>query len=676
MKGISGFFALCGLVLAVAGAAGWGPPWGGDAGVVAVVDVSPSAEPPEQVPPGAIRYTDSRIGPALQAARGRGARRIRLFTDGCDPGGAPTAPPGVPVDVVLLPRRDRVALLALRAPDVIPTGVDFAVEVVLGRTEGPRREAADAVLELRRDGERVGAPRRVRLERGQRRRVLFRDRVDREGPVRYRAHLQSELGAGGDLEGLVKVGERPLVLAVPGPGPAGPFRTLKAAPGEVAALLGDPSVRAAVDAILLDGPLPDAAAQEAVARCVEGGAGLVVLGGAGFAGGALEKTLPLTDRPPEGRAALLLLDFSGSMHERKDELLAAVEELRMHFAPTDRLAFIAFRDVPVASSGWEDADRARWDLAALVPQGNTELRPALALAARRLDEAGKARRRCLVVSDGQWGDRKDPRLKEQLASMAGVHLAALFLGDDVPPEAEALFPVHFRAGADLAAGLLALEDSAADRTVRRAEAVRAPAPEWLAGAVPPAGTYADLVRLFPKGEGEQIPLATRDAIPLVGAWRRVGKVVVCAPRVEPAPLLLAVLREGRELRLAARREGHALVLTARGSGGAPFRVEDVLVEARPAGPDAWQARVESVGEGPLRVACGGATLLVPPAAAGELEGLSNRPDVAAAIATASGGSLLEAGAPLPEGGGPAPEVLLLLAAGCVLLSALLRRRAG
>jgi len=43
------------------------------------------------------------------------------------------------------------------------------------------------IYQLYRDGERVGSPVAVRLERGATARVLVRDRVDREGVVRYRA---------------------------------------------------------------------------------------------------------------------------------------------------------------------------------------------------------------------------------------------------------------------------------------------------------------------------------------------------------------------------------------------------------------------------------------------------------------------------------------------------------
>ncbi|HEX5030770.1 MAG TPA: hypothetical protein VFX78_04870, partial [Candidatus Eisenbacteria bacterium] len=76
------------------------------------------------------------------------------------------------MDVALLDRRDDVLVLEVRTPARIPVGTDFAVEVVVGRTRGPERPAVTAAVALFRDGERVGSPAAVRLERGGTARVL------------------------------------------------------------------------------------------------------------------------------------------------------------------------------------------------------------------------------------------------------------------------------------------------------------------------------------------------------------------------------------------------------------------------------------------------------------------------------------------------------------------------
>ena len=390
--------------------------------------------------------------------------------------------------------------------------------------------------------------------------------------------------------------------------------------------------------------------------------------------------LPLTETPPEGRAALLLLDFSGSMQERKAELLDAVERLKEHFAPTDRVSFLAFRDVAVQRAPWTTVADARWDLRLLRPHGNTLLWPALQEAERMLGHVRGARRRVLVVSDGEWGDLDDPKLRRLIAALesAGIRMAALFVQEDVDPAARELFPVSLQAGADdLGAALLRLEDGAEDRTVREARAVLGNVPAWLAGAVPPPGVYRGFPRLYPRDAGEKIAL--RDGlIPLVGAWRRVGKVVVAAPaddRVDVGALLRACLREARGIRLTARRVGRGLRVEARGGAGAPFVIGGVEVAARPAGPDRWRAQVARVVAGAVQVACGDALLLVPPAAARELAGVTNCPRIAGDIARRTGGRLYEEAPPAaPAPAAPAVYVTLLAAALLVLASAWWRRR--
>jgi hypothetical protein len=85
--------------------------------------------------------------------------------------------------------------------------------------------------------------------------------------------------------------------------------------------------------------------------------------------------------------------------------------------------------------------------------------------------------------------------------------------------------------------------------------------------------------------------------------------------------------------------------------------------------------VEPAPGGDLRVGFGNA-LLVLPAGSGELEGLHNRPDIAASIARRSGGRVLAGdGAEGEEAPSRAsPDVTLLVAAALVALGAALRRR--
>jgi hypothetical protein len=403
---------------------------------------------------------------------------------------------------------------------------------------------------------------------------------------------------------------------------------------------------------------------------VRGGGGLVAIGGSGVAGTEIEKVLPLTDRPPEGRAIVLLLDVSGSMEPLLRALGEATERLLSHFAPDDRVAFVTFRHRVVGASAWQRAAGARPDLSAGAG-GGTELLPALVEAERLLAEA-KGERRLFVVSDGKWKDRTGPDLARKLAGFGGMHRAALFVEEDVPPESRQLFPLSLAAKDDLAAALRKLEDAAKDRTVAAADAVPSPAPLWLEGAVPPAGTYRDFARLYPRGVGETVVLAAGE-IPLVAAWRPGGKVVMSATaEVDAASLVRSVLRDTGGVRLRAWREGDGVVAEATGGEGAPFVFGDVEVAARPAGPDRWRATLPRA-RGPVEVRCGGAVALVP------LEGppgLGNRPEIAAGIAAATGGRLLEemGSGEEEEGAGRAAVSATLLAAAALVVASAWRRR--
>jgi hypothetical protein len=81
------------------------------------------------------------------------------------------------------------------------------------------------------------------------------------------------------------------------------------------------------------------------------------------------------------------------------------------------------------------------------------------------------------------------------------------------------------------------------------------------------------------------------------------------------------------------------------------------------------------GDASLVATCGAAVALVPAATGLELAGLTNRRDIAAAIASRSGGKLYDT-MPPPERAAARPAVFatLLAAALLVLVSALRRRR--
>jgi len=692
MSSIKGFFLGWGspaglaLLLALAGAAALGPRQVRSAGrTVTVVDRSSSCQPPSAPLPGALESRDSDLAAAVQGAAARGAGRIRLYTDGCDiTGRAPRLAPHPPVDVALLPRRDDFILLGLRAPERIRTKAPFALRILIGRTEGPGDERAlPATVELFRDGERVGTgPRRIRLKRGQRRVLQALDQVDRAGIVRYRAHLRASIGdpANDEAEALVRIGVRPLVLAVGGPVAVAGCDVLTLPPERLAPFLEENGPR--VDAILLEGEAPSPAGQRALARAVLGGCGLVVAGTSGFAGRPLAGTLPLTERPPGGRATLFLLDFSGSMERRKRALIAAVERLLEGLDPEEQVAYIAFSGRPVGTGTWGPARSARWDLRRIPTRGQTLLAPALAEARRMLETSRAGSRRLFVISDGAWADIADPELRQMLEELRsrGTYAAALFLeaeGDAGPRNL--LFPEHFQAGFDLLKSLRELDRSSPDSLVRgERRARRGAAPAWLEGALPPEGIYRSILRLHARGGAARVALFS-GALPLLGAWRKPGgKVVYLAPAPGKNPaiaaalpaLTAACLRSAGTIALAARwREGR-LAVEVRGKNPPPLRIDGRVVSTRPVAPD---LRIARRVEG-KRAVCGETILLLPSAGRREWQGLGNRPDIAAAIAARTGGQLFAGWPPAAGSLHPAVHVTLLAAVFFLLLAALLRRK--
>ncbi|MDH3592685.1 MAG: VWA domain-containing protein, partial [Planctomycetota bacterium] len=589
--------------------------------------------------------------------------------------GAIPALPDVPVDVVLLPRSDDAVLLDVAAPPRVPVATRFAVSVEVGRTTGGATDGRQAVaVTVSRGGARVGPIQRVSLRPGERARLRFVDRIDAPGLVRYRAAIAAGFGPpdGDRREVAVRVGIQPRVATIGNVDSSG-WRGIDAAPERpdgVAARWRDPAVRRSFDAIVLTGPL-SRDAQERVAAAVREGAGLVVLGGV-QEGGPLAPLLPLTETPPEGRATLLVLDFSGSMERRRPELIAAVEELRRTLPRRDRVTYVAFSGSVVEAPPWMSNDGPRWDLARLRPAGQTVLAGALRRARERFAEIDRARRRMLVISDGAWQDAADAA--EVLATMGGMERAALFVQSDVAPQASALFPRHFKTARGWTDALRELEAGGADRHVAAAAAKRAAAPAWLEGAVPPAGRYEHFVRLFPRNAQAAVSLFADDAA-LVGAARPGGKVVVCAPRIDSVALVRAVLRDTGGVSVSATRRGAMIGLTVTGPAAAPVTVAGEPVTLRRVAPQRREGEVPAP-EGPVEVRCAGVVHVVPAAEAAEVVGLTPRSDIAKEIARRTGGRFHTAP---PEGtaaAGPRPAVWIPLLCGALLVvySGVRRRR--
>ncbi|MHC4959649.1 MAG: vWA domain-containing protein [Planctomycetota bacterium] len=636
------------------------------------MDRSPSCAVPGGVPADAVAVTDpAGVSAALaRAADTPGATRVLLVTDAVFDG-VPGLP-GVPVDVRLCERRDDVGIEALRAPARIAPGADFGLAIAVGRTAGPGAGVVRATVRIERDGQRVGQPRAVLLERGQTVTVRVRDRVANAGMAAYRAVLSGTTAAPGNDEAtaVVRVGDLPNLLAVgPGAVPDG-FHVQRTDAAGAAAMLARPG---RIDAVLLRGSLPSLAAQERLIEAVRGGAGLVVHGGAGFGGRPLEQVLPLTDQPPGGRATILLLDYSGSMSPLRDRLAAAVRRLVETLPAAEQVAILVFRDRVVLETPWGRADTTVWRPAdELRATGNTSLAPAVERAERLFAQVGDTRKRLFVVSDGNWQDLATAT--ERLKALTGVFRAAVLLEAPRAPATQAPFDLVVASGDALAESLKEVERRTPDRRVPGPITPRAASvATWLRPVLPANGPYAGAVRLYARGVGEKVALRQADH-PLLATLEPGGRVAVVA--LDDAPLdgvLRACARPAGDIEIEAERDGTALEVRARivrGPVPEAFVVDGRAVPARPAGPGRMRARVERIDDGPLTVAYGAARRRVPARSATELRGLTNRPDIAAEIARRSGGRVIDAGAAEPPASkSPAVYSTLLLAIACVVWGA-------
>jgi len=662
------------LVCALLGAAGLGPNWpSGARNEVVLADASASCAPAKVGAP----FEHSDLLRAVREAVSRGARRVVLHTDGCDTTGQAATNPGVPVYVVLRPRRDNVGVYSLHVPTRIAPGAPFSIRVQVGRTAGSGDSVANIAVRLSRDGEAIGSAQSMSLLRGANRSVTFVDVVPQAGVVHYRVHIEGGPGGTDDdhLEAVARVGVRTQV-AVLGPAPAWQDEF------EFTALRDGMSLDG-FDAIVLAEP-PTPAMGERIEQAVRRGAGLLVIGNPA----PLGSLLPLTDDPPDGRAVVVLVDVSGSMERHLDAIRSGFLDLAGRLAPTDRVALILFRDRVVRTSEWVPAPQAKSLWKSVAARGSTRLEPAARAAFELLTEAQARYRRLYVVSDGEWGDNQSEALAGLLRTNATVHQAALFVNEEAPLPSRALFPIHAASSAGpIESLLLRLESQAPDRWVRdEVRAQLADAPGWFAGAIDGVvieggGRFKDFPRLYPRGAGESIVLAA-DSIPIVAVRTEGGRIVQAAQADAVGPAALrACIRDDPAVDLHAMREGRSVVFTARGSAGAPFRVGDRIVAARAVGADHWEARLSPAPPRTFVVECAGATRVVAAAASVELAGLHPNEEFAAALARISGGRFARGDVPdqwtsewtAGASARAAASVTLLAAALLVLAAAFLRR---
>jgi Mg-chelatase subunit ChlD len=392
---------------------------------------------------------------------------VLLATDGNETTGrvlAETALAGTPVPVFpVLPSTSgmpRVVMRRLLAPDTAPAGLFVPVEAVV-EASAPSSVAIALAAD---DG--GPPPRPVKLPAGLSV-VALPYRAGEPGTRRLEARVLPTPGGGaaGVARATLEVTRPIRVLwlterdAPPVAVSALVERGVDVTVVAPDALAARPGRLADADVAVLDDlahrVLADATART-LERWVAGGGSLIVTGGehlfgdAGFAGGPLERMLPVelvSQRPePEEREPLaleLVIDRSNSMGAggadgitkmdyARRAALAVLEQL----APGDVAGAIAFDEAPheLAPPGEVTVERA--GLAAQIRQlragGGTDFLDALDLARRRLLEVGGRVRHVILLTDGDTNRRTPdhyPEIEDLLR--ADVSVTTLRIGADV-----------------------------------------------------------------------------------------------------------------------------------------------------------------------------------------------------------------------------------------------------
>jgi Mg-chelatase subunit ChlD len=377
--------------------------------------------------------------------------RLVLISDGKENAGSITRAAwqagrlGIPIDTIALQGRQRPALRleSVTVPTVASTGEQFPLDLhVVSPT------ALAGTVQISAEGKLLGSN-PIALEQG-------------DNQVRVHASL-SEVGAL-NLSGVIRAGpsgeirfdravtlRRPKVLYI-SQDPAGTeahlMQTLAAAQFEVERT-SDPlhGTLANYQLVVLNNLDLEALAssrKDEIEKFVQQGGGLLVIGGernvyadSKTVEDALDRTLPATlapPRSPEGTAVVLIIDKSSSMEGKKIELarlaaIGVVDNLRA----IDLVGVLIFDNsfqwaVPMRRA--EDRTLIKRLISGIVPDGGTQIAPALTEAYRKVLPAHATFKHIVLLTDGisEEGDSLD--LSKEAAGQH-VTISTVGLGQDV-----------------------------------------------------------------------------------------------------------------------------------------------------------------------------------------------------------------------------------------------------
>jgi Ca-activated chloride channel homolog len=377
--------------------------------------------------------------------------RLLLISDGKENAGSVTRATwqaqslGIPIDTMALQGKPQptLRLESVSLPTVAFTGEKFPIDLAISSPSD-----VSAAVQMSAEGKLLGSD-AVKLEKGSNQ-VRVHARITAAGAI----SLSGDMRAGnlGEIRfDRAMTLRRPKVLYVsedPEGTEAHIIQTLGGAQFDVERT-ADPMHGTLADYQLvvlnnLDLEALPAGRKDEVEKFVKQGGGLLVIAGernvyndTKVAEDALDRAMPAKlapPRSPEGTAVVLIIDKSSSMEGRKIELarlaaIGVVDNLR----PVDMVGVLIFDNsfqwaVPIRRA--EDKAMIKRLIAGIVPDGGTQIAPALAEAYRRVLPARSTFKHIVLLTDGisEEGDSLD--LSKEAAAQH-VTISTVGLGQDV-----------------------------------------------------------------------------------------------------------------------------------------------------------------------------------------------------------------------------------------------------
>ncbi len=430
------------------------------------LDVIPFARAPRKLTPSESGLTLARtagsngratnleapIRQALASLPAGMIHRIVMVTDGNENEGSATRVAwqaqqlGIPIDTIALPGRAQPKLKteAVGIPGAVFTGERFPVDITVS---SPR--AANATVELSAEGKAIGGPHKVALVAGENR-IRIRTSINAAGAIDLSGKIAADGLGESRFENALTV-RRPKVQWV-SEDPAGTDTHIAAVLAQNQFDLAESKTLPAnlddVQMVVFNNinfeTMRPSDKQRAADFVRAGGGALWIAGEHNVyvdhkdaPEDELAKAFPaklVPPRSPQGTAVVLIIDKSSSMEGKKMELArAAASGVVDNLKPDDSVGILIFDnsfmwDVPIRKA--DNKGLIKREIAGIMPDGGTQIAPALVEAFSRIQQVNAAYRHIVLLTDGISEEGDSVNLAKEAAENR-VTISTVGLGQDV-----------------------------------------------------------------------------------------------------------------------------------------------------------------------------------------------------------------------------------------------------